>query len=145
MIVELTLTIQCHKNAFIQLYYYCAKHLRTITIADQILHWETLLSTSSLIHILTLYTQNVQNGKDTVACFEILHKAFLFYYCPWGQIFKEKEHTLSAVLWLGFSLSGDGGMRGAFESAASQREGRACWSQNSSLAPSDISGQSFQP
>ena len=77
MIVELTLTIQCHKNAFIQLYDYCAKHFRTKIIADQILHWETLLSTFSLIRILTLYTQNVQNGRDTITCFEILHKGFL--------------------------------------------------------------------
>ena len=79
MIVELTLTIvtiQFHKNAFIQLHYYCVKHLRTKIIADQILHWETLLSTFSLIHILTLYTQSVQNSRDTVACFEILQKAF---------------------------------------------------------------------
>ena len=79
MIVELTLTIvtiQCHKNAFIQLHHYCAKHLRTITIADQILHWETLLSTFSLIRKLTLYTQNVQNSRDAFACFEILQKAF---------------------------------------------------------------------
>ena len=85
MIVELTLTIvtiQCHKNAFIQLYHHCAKHLRTKIIADQILHLETLLSTFSLIRKLTLYTQNVQNSRDAVACFEILHKAFLFYLMP---------------------------------------------------------------
>ena len=36
-------------------------------------------------------------------------------------MFKEKEHILSAVSWLGFSFSGDGGMRRAFESAASVR------------------------
>ena len=80
MIVELTLTIQCHKNAFIQLYDYCAKHFRTKIITDQILHWETLLSTFSLIHILTLYTQNVQSDRVTIACFEILHKGFLQFY-----------------------------------------------------------------
>ena len=77
MIVELTLTIQCHENAFIRLYDYCAKHFRTNIVDDQILHWETLLSTFLLIHILTLYTQNVQDGRDTITTIEILHNGIL--------------------------------------------------------------------
>ena len=51
MIVEVTLTIQCHKNAFIQIYDYCAKRFRTKIIPEKILHWELLTVGSTVIHI----------------------------------------------------------------------------------------------
>ena len=74
MIVELTLTIvtiQCHRNAFIQ-----------------------------LIHILTLYTQNVQNSRDAVACFEILHKAFFILLNAHGVKYLKRRNIFSVCCFV---------------------------------------------